>query len=332
MSWPSSFEAENNYRVQERRARSANYADCRKVHLLMTPQRCPPQSGAYNSLSQTEFPEMQPSRRTYRAELARLCAACILLANLQPHLAHSQTQNEGRPAPPGQSVFSSVCASCHGLDGRGGERAPNIAQKPDVQRLSDDALVRIIGDGLPGTGMPAFRSLSSSDVKAVVSYLRVLQGAGERVSLPGDPGRGKAVFFGKGKCSECHMVGGSGGFIASDLSGYARTHSLNEVRKAITEPAPLLEGRGAIATTRDGQKYAGRIRNEDNFSVQLQTLDGAFHFLSKTDLDRLDPDSRILMPANYASTLSARELDDLVSYLVSSLESTVPEATKEDEE
>jgi hypothetical protein len=30
----------------------------------------------------------------------------------------------------------------------------------------------------------------------------------------------------------------------------------------------------ATVTTRGGKKYTGRIRNEDNFSLQLQTLDG----------------------------------------------------------
>jgi hypothetical protein len=31
-------------------------------------------------------------------------------------------------------------------------------------------------------------------------------------------------------------------------------------------------------------KYSGRVRNEDNFSLQLQTLDGAFHLFMKSEL------------------------------------------------
>jgi len=259
-----------------------------------------------------------------------LLAGGGLVALLQPAAQQSRpaktTNNQG------QQIFAASCASCHGLDGRGSERAPNIAQKREVQRLSDGELVRIVQEGVPGTGMPAFHSLSVPDIKAVVVHLRILQGASKSVRLPGDAARGKELFFGKARCSECHMVAGSGGFIASDLSGYARTHSLEEIRSAITKLGELGEGRSVTATTRDGEKYTGRIRNEDNFSLQLQTLDGAFHFLSKSDLDRLEPSSQPLMPSDYGSTLSPTELDDVASYLISSARTSESGTGKEIEE
>jgi len=49
----------------------------------------------------------------------------------------------------------------------------------------------------------------------------------------------------------------------------------------------------------------------------LQTLDGEFHFLTKADLAGLEYLAQPLMPSNYASTLTAKELDDVVSYLLS---------------
>jgi cytochrome c oxidase cbb3-type subunit III len=234
----------------------------------------------------------------------------------------------------GQKVFASTCAGCHGLDGRGSERAPNIAQKREVQRLSDAELMRIVQEGIPGTGMPAFHSLVISDVKAVVAYLRTLQGTDKMVALPGNPARGKTVFYGEAGCSGCHMVAGSGGFIASDLSDYGRTHSVEEIRSAITRPnqAADQQARTTVVVTRAGQQYTGRIRNEDNFSLQLQSLDGTFHFFLKSDIERLEHDSQSLMPSNYGSTLNARDLDDLVSYLISSAKKNKPEpAGKVDE-
>jgi hypothetical protein len=68
-------------------------------------------------------------------------------------------------------------------------------------------------------------------------------------------------------------------------------------------------------TTRGGEKYVGRIRNEDNFSVQLQALDGTFYFVDRSDLAGADS-SQTLMPTDYGSTLSSNELNDLVSYLM----------------
>jgi putative heme-binding domain-containing protein len=229
----------------------------------------------------------------------------------------------------GRKVFASVCAGCHGLDGRGGERAPNIAQNPQAQRLSDAELTHIVQEGIPGTGMPAFHALASSDVKAVVAFLRTLQGTNKTVALPGSPVHGKTVFFGEAGCSGCHMVAGRGGFIASDLSGYGHAHSAQEIRDAITQPASQV--RSTVVVTRTGQQYTGRVRNEDNFSLQLQSLDGTFHFFTKSDIDRLEYSSQPLMPANYSSTLSAQDLNDLVSFLISSAKTSEPASKKDDD-
>lgn len=56
---------------------------------------------------------------------------------------------------------------------------------------------------------------------------------------------------------------------------------------------------------------------EDNFSLQLQTPDGTFHFMATSDLEGLEYSSRTLMPSDYGSTLSPNELNDVVSYLMS---------------
>jgi putative heme-binding domain-containing protein len=133
------------------------------------------------------------------------------------------------------------------------------------------------------------------------------------------------------------MASGQGGFIASDLSGYTRTHSADETRSAITNPNPNGDrlARPVTVTTRDGKKHTGRIRNEDNFSLQLQSLDGAFHFFAKSDIKDLKYNSQSLMPSNYASTLSADELNDLISYLLTAAnanESGPPREVLEEEE
>jgi cytochrome c oxidase cbb3-type subunit 3 len=236
--------------------------------------------------------------------------------------AQAQPQQKGGIRPSvsgtGSRIFAASCASCHGLDGRGGERAPNIADSTKVQRLSNAQISHIIENGIPGTGMPAFHSLENADIKAVVTYLRTLQGTKKVVKPPGDPDRGETIFFGKAACSGCHMATGKGGFIASDLSGYARTHAVKQIRSAITNPTPRNDRQARMVTVmiRGGEKSVGRIRNEDNFSLQLQTLDGTFQFVSKSDLEGLEYGSQTLMPSDYGSTLSRDELNDIVSYLI----------------
>ena len=45
-------------------------------------------------------------------------------------------------------------------------------------------------------------------------------------------------------------------------------------------------------------------------------IDGTFHLLAKSDIERMEIQPKTLMPADYGSTLDTNELDDLVSYLL----------------
>jgi cytochrome c oxidase cbb3-type subunit III len=243
-------------------------------------------------------------------------AAPFLLS--QQRSSRSPQTNPAAQSVEGQQIFASNCAACHGLDGRGGERAPNIATVPRVQRLSDNEVMRIVSDGVPGTGMPGFHNLTPPEIKAVIGHLRVLQGKNGSAPLPGNPQRGKAIFFGSAGCSSCHMIGGSGGFIASDLTSYGRTHAADKIRGAITGVANRESSRGAVtATTTDGKQYRGMVRNEDNFSLQLQSMDGSFHFFSKASLKKIEREPGSIMPSDYGSKLNDEQLNDLVSYLLS---------------
>jgi len=221
-----------------------------------------------------------------------------------------------RPVPRGNAIFDSTCAGCHGLDAHGGQ-APNIGPGSRVQSLTDDQLRRILHDGLPG-GMPAFgSSLSASELDAVIEYLRQLQqptAANAPPEVSGEPGRGRDLFFGRAECSRCHMAQGQGGFLASDLShtrlGVADLR--NSILKPPTSPGNVL----TTVVLRNGAIVTGLVRNEDNFSIQLQDERGAFHLLDKQEVARISRDSKPLMPSDYGKRLSKAELDDLLSYLV----------------
>jgi putative heme-binding domain-containing protein len=166
--------------------------------------------------------------------------------------------------------------------------------------------------------MPAFRSLNESQLHALVGYVRLLQGKGDAPTLPGDPKHGREIFFGKGDCARCHSVAGQGGFMGPDLTNHAMTSSAGAIRDEIIRsprvPAPRY--RKAVLTTAAGDRIEGVVRNEDNFSVQLQTTDGNFHLLKKAELKAFEYANSSLMPADYRSRLSEWDLNDLTSYLL----------------
>src|SRR6266480_194192 len=264
---------------------------------------------------------LHSSHRFFSAAIvAVLFAACALLvpAGAQRGNPAARKNRLGRSAAAdGRRMFESVCATCHGLDGRGSERGPNVATRAEVQQLSDEDTLRILQAGVPATGMPAFGALGVPKLQAVMAYLRILQGGSKVASIPGDPQRGKSLFFGKAGCANCHTINGSGGFFGADLSSYGSNVSIEEIRSAITDPDKDLDlrSRTVLVTTREGRQFTGIARNEDNFSLQLQSLDGTFHLFSKKDLEYFEYLPKSLMPSDYGSVLSATELDDLVSYL-----------------
>jgi hypothetical protein len=85
------------------------------------------------------------------------------------------------------------------------------------------------------------------------------------------------------------------------------------------KPEITARTRGHVAqvTAKDGKSYSGLVRNEDNFSLQLLSLDGSFHFFAKTDLAQVSFRQESLMPADYGSQFSAADLDALAAYLAS---------------
>jgi putative heme-binding domain-containing protein len=166
--------------------------------------------------------------------------------------------------------------------------------------------------------MPSFAALGDGKLNAMVSYLRTLQRKNAAAPITGDVRHGESLYFGKARCAECHALNGKGGFIGSDLSDYAAGSSAAEIRSAIVSPdIDAMQSRSKTRVTlRDGKSWEGVIRNEDNFSLQLQSLDGVFHLMQKSEIVELKAADQPLMPADYGKTLSPAELDDLVGYLM----------------
>ena len=124
---------------------------------------------------------------------------------------------------------------------------------------------------------------------------------------------GDALFFGRAGCSGCHEVNGRGGTAGPDLSA-AGTKSVDDLLAKIRNP----NTRGVamvIVKTREGREIQGVRRNEDTFTLQLADASGQLHLLEKASLVELRTENRSLMPADYASRLSADELRNLVAYL-----------------
>ena len=168
----------------------------------------------------------------------------ILGWSVQPARVDAQGSNSVKPVAAadydksGQGLFRANCSGCHGLDGRGGGQGPDLTSRPVVHG-SDAALIQIITKGVPGTAMPANEDLTDSEASLIVGYLHKLT-AGAHTVVTGNRERGKAIFFGKAKCTSCHMVNGQGGRLGPDLSGVGTTRSVTYLIESIREPSKEL--------------------------------------------------------------------------------------------
>lgn len=253
----------------------------------------------------------------------RRVATLLLALAAGASVAYPQTadrQESSKPArsAAGTELFEAKCAACHGLDGRGGEHAPDIAGAPSVKSRSDAQLLQILRDGVIAKGMPSFLSLGNQKTCALLAHLRFLQGTTATGAVNGDSLHGQQLFEGKGGCGKCHAMKGSGSFISTDLSDFASKHNPNAIREAVLnpqqdgEPGPP----SVVATTTAGVRYSGRIRNENNSSLQIQDAQGRFYLFMKSNLGSIERSPSPPMPVNYQQQLSKKDIEDLVSYIV----------------
>jgi mono/diheme cytochrome c family protein len=130
----------------------------------------------------------------------------ISLKNLQMAAGPVRSNRQGEPA----GLYREHCVQCHGISGDGlGPTAAFLNPYPRDFRLgkfkfkstplrrppTDEDLARIIRNGIPGTAMPSFRTLSPEEVASLVDYVKYLSIRGqferrlisELQSLDGDP-------------------------------------------------------------------------------------------------------------------------------------------------
>jgi cytochrome c oxidase cbb3-type subunit III len=272
-------------------------------------------------------------RLCLRVFMTRFCSIALALVCVG---APVRAQEPARPQPianprpdqlaRGKRLFESQCARCHGISGTGGF-GPNLV-RPKLRRAPDDeALVRVIQDGIANTAMPGDWSLTEAEVPLVAAYVRSL-GSRPSETLPGDPARGKALYEGKGGCAACHIVRGVGSGIGPELTEIGELRGAAYLREALLDPGKTLPDRpvpyepnaysGYLlvrAVDGAGRELLGYRLNEDSFTIQLQDAGNRLLSLRKADLRALDKQfGRSPMPG-YRGVFKPGEADDLVAYL-----------------
>jgi putative heme-binding domain-containing protein len=238
----------------------------------------------------------------------------LLMVCAASSVALAQAPGGGPPPPNGEQLYRENCIECHGPEG---DEVPDV----DLGRgrfrraTTDPELVGIVLRGIPNTAMPP-GNFSEAQAAAIVQFLRAK--ATRAAASAGNAANGKALFTGKGNCLSCHRVNGVGARTGPDLSEIGRLRHSTDIERAIAEPDFIIvpSNRYVRLVTRDGATITGRMLNQDIFTVQLIDSKEKLRSLMRADLKEFTFIDKSPMPA-YRGTLSAQEISDLVSYLVS---------------
>jgi cytochrome c oxidase cbb3-type subunit 3 len=235
----------------------------------------------------------------------------------------------------GEFQFRANCAFCHGLGARGGGRGPDLTRAKKKHGATDADLFRTINDGVPGTAMPPNGAtqqgvgMTPEEIWQVVTYIRSVEKKAPAVAI-GDVARGSSLFNGTAACSTCHMINGKGGRLGPDLTGTGSARSIDYLVESVRNPNRRLaqgiseamkefsqEYETANVVIADGTKIQGVVLNEDSFTLQMMDSREQIHLFDKDTLKSFEKTRESMMPAYDTKTLSDKDLQDIVAYMLS---------------
>ena len=271
-----------------------------------------------------------------------LLTGLVLSLAVLPAQAQRRAAPSGPPNPfagnaqaiaQGEQAYNQSCTSCHGPNGGAGEIGPEIIHNLSVPlrgELDDNQILDVIRNGAPGTAMPAWKGkLADDDILKIGAFLHSLRGTAIDNPLPGNVAHGEEIFWGKGQCGSCHMLGGKGALKGPDLTNVAAEYKSNLIVDALTKPNHRVYGDGGVhlralpamdtydavhVTLSNGRTVDGVLLNQDSYSVQLMGDDNQLHLLDRSQVKAMAAKPP-LMPTDYDKRLTKEEFADLMAFL-----------------
>ena len=278
------------------------------------------------------------SRNAQIPSISRLTATALLLLGFTRMVAaddRNPLAGNVKAAKAGEYEFRINCALCHGLGAHGGGRGPDLTRAVKKHAHSDAEMFQVISNGIPGTAMPANGTngqgvgMTDKEIWQIITYIR-----SQEVKAPakaiGNAVHGKELFYGDANCSLCHMVEGKGGRLGPELTSVGGSRTPQAIIDSVRDPSQRLawglteatkefpqEYESITAVTSDGKEIKGVAMNEDSFTVQLMDTTEQIHLLEKDKLRSFQKNRQSAMPKYNVDTLSDKDLQDIVAFLVS---------------
>ncbi len=145
----------------------------------------------------------------------------------------------------------------------------------------------------------------------------------------GDAQRGRDLFFNRTEfsCLRCHKIGSEGSEVGPELTQIAKTRDRVYLWESIVDPnKDIAEGFSTVVLELDdGRVVTGVLRGETDQALTLVDNEGKRSEIPKASVE-FRASGLSAMPADLVEKMTARELRDLVAYLVSLKPDDQPQA------
>lgn len=167
--------------------------------------------------------------------------------------------------------------------------------------------------------------MSNTEGESIVAYLHSLKSNPPDEKIKGDAALGQDLFFGSGKCSQCHMYAGRGGRLGPDLTSIRADRRVAELKEAILNPDKSMPRGYATmeGTLRSGKLIRGVIKSEDTFSIEIMDEKEKLQCFLKEDFRELKKPHKSLMPV---PALNPAQVDNVLAFLKSPAPAGLPPA------
>lgn len=185
------------------------------------------------------------------------------------------------------SLYGQYCAGCHGPNGEGtGDVSLVLNSKGFLDRTDDALLYKLIVQGRPEQGMPAFANqLSNAQINALVAFIRAWEATAPEMELGGE------TLYAR-YCAFCHGANGEGATnvpVVLNSEEFLSTRDDEHLRQVIAQGhenmPPWGEEQGGVLTAEQIDKLVAFIRawekpgerrpeaeGEPSFAADIQPL------------------------------------------------------------
>lgn len=184
----------------------------------------------------------------------------------------------------------------------------NIPKK-EISANAARQMRRVVGSGFVEVWGPI--DDKPRDEKQYKKYRDLMSNAAAEKA---DINHGQAVFA--TTCGSCHKMFGKGGIVGPDLTGSNRS-DLEYLLFNILDPSEEIQDdyKMVVITTRDGRTYSGNIVGENQRQITMRQAGQDDVIISKSAIQSKEVTDSSLMPQGLLTTLSEKEIIDLLHYL-----------------